>query len=153
MEVQVLSPAPFEIERPASAGLFASRIDALLSARDMAEGKELQPAFWFGCFEPRPHLDRISRTLSCALVRMLRVPFCALNRIAGIPFWVMEGLPFIGPRILIRMPQSSSASWLKALNFVFHDGLIVSYPVLRFVSERSAIRFGGRSSALQEGAR
>ena len=25
MEVQVLSPAPFEIERPASAGLFASR--------------------------------------------------------------------------------------------------------------------------------
>lgn len=29
MEVQVLSPAPFEIERPASAGLFASWIDAL----------------------------------------------------------------------------------------------------------------------------
>ena len=29
MEVQVLSPAPFEIERPASAGIFASWIDAL----------------------------------------------------------------------------------------------------------------------------
>ena len=29
MEVQVLSPAPFEIGRPASAGLFASWNDAL----------------------------------------------------------------------------------------------------------------------------
>ena len=38
------------------------------------------------------------------------------------------------------MPQSSSASWLKALSFVFHNGLIVSYPVLRFVPKRSAIQ-------------
>ena len=70
MEVQVLSPAPFEIERPASAGLFASGAHALLSTSGMAEGKGFQLTSGFECSEIHRRLgDGCETNLKFTLAR------------------------------------------------------------------------------------